>query len=106
MKFKCNFGKGVRCKVLISEKFPEKGSSHIRKMEWTGNPKLIKDIQDRYVKWIHTVNQTCVEKWGKGFAYVVISSPTKHTIFEYQPGEAHREIDMDQLEAAMKKANQ
>ena len=88
MTFKCNFGKGVSCELLIEDEPPQRGQIFIRGVEWTGIPK--KKTLRSYVAWMNTVNKTLAEKWNKKLMHIYQLPRCRNEIWIYEPGKPPR----------------
>jgi hypothetical protein len=93
--FKCSFGKGITCEVQITDTQPEKGKSHILKIEWTGNPsrKTLRKVERAYIGWMNSVNKQLADEWKISMMYVFQTFAGPIEIWGYSPGEPPKLVE-------------
>ena len=92
LTFKGCFASGVTATVRVAKSPPVKGESHIRDVEWTGNP-CAKHLR-RYVEWMNCVNQQLADEWGIRLMHVFQTTPRDIEIWGYAPGEKPHPVDL------------
>lgn len=85
--FRCSFGCGVSAEITVTDNFPTDGTSHIQRVEWTGNPRKVKF--DNYVAWISGVNSVLAAEWGRRIMHVFTEGAdmAKAQCWIYDPGQ-------------------
>ena len=90
--FKCDFGNGVSCQIEVPDVAPQKGTSHIEKVEWIG--KVTPSVVRPYIRWMNSVNKLLCDEWGLSLMHIFQTSPrwTEWETWVYAPGKAPRRV--------------
>jgi hypothetical protein len=84
--FKCDFGNKLTCEIKVTDKVPEKGTSHVQKIVWSGRPTRADILV--YITWMNSVNQLLANEWGVNLMHVFQTEPgwRRAEVWLYRPG--------------------
>ena len=91
MTFKCDFGKGVTCEMVVADEPPAKGTSHVQRIEWAGVP--TRKTLRHYVPWMNSVNKMLADKWRLRLMHVYELPKGRYEIWAYKPGARPERVD-------------
>ena len=86
--FSCTFRPGVTATAHYTDDPPEKGKSHLIKVEWDGHPGG-RWVLRPYIEWMNSVQSQLANEWGITLMYVYQTSVRwkKVQIWIFKPGQ-------------------
>lgn len=90
MKFIHKFNRSLCCEMQVADTPPEKGHSHIRSVQWTGQPKH--KHRREYIRFCHLVNSHLADHWQMSLLHLFLLEPKVLELWEYHPGQAPKRV--------------
>ncbi len=92
MTFKCDFGRGVTCATVIADDPPKQGESHVREIQWTGQPSNKTLLS--YKAWMNSTNKMLADKWNLKLMHVYMLPKGRNELWEFEPGQRPRCVEV------------
>ena len=89
--FKAQFGRGIECKVEVSDSPPEKGTTHIQHCEWIGKP--TKRMIRQYIGWMNSVNKLLADEWNLKIMHCYQIERFKIETWLFEPSKQPKKVD-------------
>jgi hypothetical protein len=86
MKFIHRFSRSLSCEMTVRDEAPAPGQSHVKSIEWIGQPKP-KHVAE-YRQWVLHTTSILAERWNVSILYGLGVGPKCTEFWQFEPGKA------------------